>query len=59
MLITLGRWRRTLQQEDLPRACQYMIFPDHFDMVGVQLSAIRTQLENRKIHASHHMHLVD
>ena len=41
--LPLGRWRRTLQQEDLPRACQYMILSDHLDMVGVQLRATWTQ----------------
>ena len=41
--LPLGRWRRTLQQEDLPRACQYMILSDHLDMVGVQLKATWTQ----------------
>ena len=39
----LGRWRRTLQQEDLPLSCQYMILSDHLDMVGVQLRATWTQ----------------
>ena len=41
--LPLGRWRRTLQQEDLPRSCQYMILSDHLDMVGVQLKATWTQ----------------
>jgi hypothetical protein len=41
--LPLGRWRRTLQQEDLPRACQYMVLSDHLDMVGVQLKATWTQ----------------
>ena len=41
--LPLGRWRRTLQQEDLPLACQYIIISDHLDMVGVQLKATWTQ----------------
>ena len=41
--LPLGRWRRTLQQEDLPPTCQYMIISDHLDMVGVQLKATWTQ----------------
>ena len=41
--LPLGRWRRTLQQEDLPRKCQYMILSEHLDMVGVQLRATWTQ----------------
>ena len=41
--LPLGRWRRTLQQEDLPLTCQYMIISDHLDMVGVQLQATWTQ----------------
>ena len=41
--LPLGRWRRTLQQEDLPLTCQYMIISDHLDMVGVQLKATWTQ----------------
>ena len=41
--LPLGKWRRTLQQEDLPRPCQYMILSDHLDMVGVQLKATWTQ----------------
>ena len=41
--LPLGRWRRTLQQEDLPPSCQYMIISDHLDMVGVQLKATWTQ----------------
>ena len=41
--LPLGRWRRTLQQEDLPLACQYMVLSDHLDMVGVQLHATWTQ----------------
>ena len=41
--LPLGRWRRTLQQEDLPPACQYMVLSDHLDMVGVQLRATWTQ----------------
>ena len=41
--LPLGRWRKSLQQEDLPPACQYMILSDHLDMVGVQLHATWTQ----------------
>ena len=41
--LPLGRWRRTLQQEDLPRSCQYMMLSDHLDMVGVQLRTTWTQ----------------
>ena len=41
--LPLGKWRKTLQQEDLPRTCQYMILSDHLDMVGVQLQATWTQ----------------
>ena len=41
--LPLGRWRKSLQQEDLPPACQYLILSDHLDMVGVQLHATWTQ----------------
>ena len=41
--LPLGRWRNTLQQEDLPAACQYMVISDHLDMLGVQLKATWTQ----------------
>ena len=41
--LPIGCWRRTLQQEDLPPACQYMVLSDHLDMVGVQLRATWTQ----------------
>ena len=41
--LPLGCWRRALQQEDLPPACQYMVLSDHLDMVGVQLRATWTQ----------------
>lgn len=33
--LPLGRWRTTLQQEDIP--CNYMTLSDHLDMVGVTL----------------------
>ena len=33
--LPLGRWRNTLQQEDIP--CNYMTLSDHLDMVGVTL----------------------
>ena len=35
--LPLGRWRNTLQQEDIP--CNYMTLSDHLDMVGVTLMA--------------------
>ena len=35
--LALGRWRNTLQQEDIP--CRYMTLSDHLDMVGVTLMA--------------------
>ena len=41
--LPLGRWRKQLQQEDLPTACQYFVLSDHLDMVGVQLRATWTQ----------------
>ena len=41
--LPLGRWRNTLQQEDLPPSCQYMVLSDHLDMLGVQLKATWTQ----------------
>ena len=41
--LPLGRWRKNLQQEDLPINCQYIIISDHLDMVGVQLKATWTQ----------------
>ena len=37
--LRLGRWRGTLQQEDLPQACRYIIFSDHLDMLGLELFA--------------------
>ena len=39
--LPLGRWRGTLQQEDIPYA--YMTIADHLDMVGVELKATYTQ----------------
>ena len=41
--LPLGKWRRQLQHEDLPVACQYFVLSDHLDMVGVQLRATWTQ----------------
>ena len=41
--LPLGKWRKTLQQEDLPVNCQYLILSDHLDMVGVELRATWTQ----------------
>jgi hypothetical protein len=42
--LPLGRWRGTLQQEDIP--CNYMVLSDHLDMVGVTLKA--THIQTRK-----------
>ena len=39
--LALGRWRGTLEQEDIP--CQYMTLSDHLDMLGVELRATWTQ----------------
>ena len=39
--LPLGRWKGTLQQEDLP--VKYVALSDHLDMVGVQLKATYTQ----------------
>ena len=36
-----GRWKGTLQQEDLP--VNYIVLSDHLDMVGVQLKSTYTQ----------------
>ena len=44
--LPLGKWRQSLQQEDLPNSCQYMVLSDHLDMVGVQLRA--TWVQTRK-----------
>ena len=41
--LPLGRWRQSLQQEDIPNACQYMVISEHLDMLGVQLKATWTQ----------------
>ena len=35
--LPLGRWRKSLQQKDIP--CDYMTISDHLDMVGVTLMA--------------------
>ena len=35
--LSLGKWRKSLTQEDLPHSCQYLVLSDHLDMVGVQL----------------------
>ena len=40
-LLPLGRWKGTLQQENLP--VNYIVISDHLDMVGVQLKATYTQ----------------
>ena len=39
--LPLGRWRGTLQQEDIP--LPYILLSDHLDMVGVVLKATYTQ----------------
>ena len=39
--LPLGRWRNTLQQEDIP--CNYMTLSDHLDMVGVTLMSSWTK----------------
>ena len=39
--LPLGRWRGTLQQEDIP--LRYMILSDSLEMVGVELKATWTQ----------------
>ena len=39
--LPLGRWRGSLQQEDIP--CRYMVLSDHLDMLGVTLKATITQ----------------
>ena len=41
--LPLGRWRGTLNQEDLPNQCQYITLSDHLDFVGVQLHATYTK----------------
>ena len=43
--LPLGRWRGTLQQEDIP--LPYIVLSEHLDMVGVVLKATYTQ--TRKI----------
>ena len=37
--LRLGRWRGTLQKEDLPSACQYIALSDFLDMLGLKLFA--------------------
>ena len=46
--LPLAKWRRQLQQTDLPAECQYFVVSDHLDMVGVQLRAtwVQTRKEN-------------
>ena len=39
--LPLGRWRGTLNQEDIP--VNYIILSDHLDMIGVDLRATPTQ----------------
>ena len=41
--LPLGKWRKSLKQEDLPYSCQYLTLSDCLDMVGVQLYATWTQ----------------
>ena len=43
--LPLGRWRGTLQQEDLP--VRYIVMSEHLDMVGVKL--MPTDQKTRKI----------
>ena len=40
-LLPLGRWKDSLQQEDLP--VRYIAISEHLDMVGVQLKSTYTQ----------------
>ena len=40
-VLLLGRWRGTVQQEDIP--VNYVLISDHLDMVGVELKATNTQ----------------
>ena len=47
-LLPLGRWKGTLQQEDLP--LKYVALSDHLDMVGVQLKATYGAVERREIY---------
>ena len=46
--LPIGRWRNTLQQEDIP--CNYMTMSDHLDMVGITLTAgwTKTRKERNK-----------
>ena len=39
--LPLGKWRKTLTQEDIP--CNYMTISDHLEMVGVELRATWAQ----------------
>ena len=43
--LPLGRWRRTLNQRDIP--CNYMTLSDHLDMVGVTLMATWSQTKKK------------
>ena len=40
-VLLLGRWRGTVQQEDIP--VNYVMISDHLDMVGVELRATNTR----------------
>ena len=35
--LPLGKWRKSLRQEDIPASCQYLTLSSCLDMVGVQL----------------------
>ena len=37
--LRLGRWRDSLQEEDLPPMCRYITFSDHLNMLGMPLFA--------------------
>ena len=41
--LPLGRWKGSLQQEDLPNQCQFIVVSDHLDFVGVELRVTYTQ----------------
>ena len=45
LFLALGRWRGTLNQEDLP--CNFFSLSDHLDMLGVTLKA--TYIATRKV----------
>ena len=41
--LPLGKWRKSLKQEDIPVSCHYLTLSNCLDMVGVQLFATWTQ----------------